>query len=207
MSRTAPQTNTPGPRPRMRAALTIAGTLLTLTATGCTTQAPPPDAKPTTDTQATSSTTPSPATSSADPLAAEKAAALTSYDNFLREQARAYEIVNVEATSVNKYVSGNALKQVHMDVQSLKGAGNHAEGAPKNDSKVTKISMGGKLPTATITSCLDVTPVKIIDKQGKTVPHAGSLSKYIAVTTLEKWPNGWMVLDEGPEGRACTPRA
>ncbi|MFI5808721.1 hypothetical protein [Streptomyces sp. NPDC051561] len=187
----------------------MAGVAVALTVTGCSTGSGKPEAKPaaTASSRPTPPKTPAAPPTSADPLAAEKTAVLTSYGNFLREQARAYEIVDWKATDVRQYVSGRALKQVHNDVQSLKNAGNHAQGAPKNDSKVTKITMSGRIPTATITSCMDVSGWKTLDKSGKALPPVpGALDRFVMVSSLEKWPNGWMTIAEKPEG-ACAPGA
>ncbi|MFF0746638.1 hypothetical protein ACFYVL_40245 [Streptomyces sp. NPDC004111] len=185
------------------------GVAVALAVTGCSAGPDKPEAKPaaTASTKPTTPATPTAPPTSADPLAAEKVAVLKSYGTFLREQARAYEIVDWKATDVRQYVSGKALQQVHNDVQSLKSAGNHAQGAPKNDSKVTKITMGGPIPTATITSCMDVSGWKTVDKSGKPLPPVpGALDRFVMVSTLEKWPNGWMTIAEKPEG-ACAPRA
>ncbi|MEU8893699.1 hypothetical protein [Streptomyces sp. NPDC048442] len=203
-------THTVALRTRNRTALCATGVALALALTGCASTSHTPDAKPT----AAGSTEPSPpaapsaAPSSADPLAAEKAHVVTTYGKYLTELARSYEGVDYKATDLRKYASGNALKQVHHDVQSLKGAGNHMTGAPTSSSKVSKISMGGALPTATLTSCLDVSHWDTVDKAGKALPPIpGQLKRYVTVSTFEKWPTGWMVLSEKAEARACTPDA
>jgi hypothetical protein len=201
-------TNTVALRTRNRTALCATGIALALALTGCSSGQP--DAKPTTaaSTKASPPATPSAPPASADPLAAEKTAVATTYGKYLAELARAYEGVDYKATDVRKYVSGDALKQVHADVQSLKGAGNHMTGAPTSSSQVSKISMGGALPTATLTSCLDVSRWETVDKAGKALPPVpGQLKRYVTVSTFEKWPNGWMVLSEKAEARACTPDA
>ncbi|MFJ2745429.1 hypothetical protein ACIO3O_37870 [Streptomyces sp. NPDC087440] len=131
---------------------------------------------------------------------------MSTYDRYLAQMAQAYEQVDWKSTDVRKYVSGETLKQVHADVQSLKGAGNHMTGAPTSDSKVTKITMTGPVPTATLTTCLDVSKWDTVDASGKSLPPIkGQLKRYIVVSSLEKWPNGWMVLREKAEARTCVP--
>lgn len=188
------------------AALMATAAVMAATA-GCSSEKPSagPKPMPTSPVSAQPSATAAP--SNADPLAAEKEAALDSYQNFVAERTEAYKTVDYKSTSLDKYSSGKAIQQVYGGVQSLRSAGNHMQGTFKTSPEVTKITTSGQLPKATITSCVDVSKFLVIDKAGKTVPHAGQLNQYITVTSLEKWPNGWMIVNERPEGRTCTPRA
>ncbi|MFF4699916.1 hypothetical protein [Streptomyces chattanoogensis] len=146
------------------------------------------------------------ATKAADPQAQRKNEALAAYKAFWAEQARAYGKADLKGTRLEKLASGEALTRAMTDVATMKQAGTVTKGAPAHDAKVTSIRMRGKLPTATISDCLDISRWKTVKaRSGKVVPFPKNQPlRYITSAYAEKWSGGWMILKIAPQGnRPC----
>ncbi|WP_174855774.1 hypothetical protein [Streptomyces rishiriensis] len=70
---------------------------------------------------------------------------------------------------------------------------------------VTKTELDSPTPRVTLSSCLDVSqwqPV-IADTRKPVKLPTNRLTKYQVLTTLEKWPQGWRVVRDEPQGKKC----
>ncbi|MEU3606234.1 hypothetical protein AB0E83_12375 [Streptomyces sp. NPDC035033] len=194
-------------QPRARAAAVLGGGLaLVLALTGCTADT---DAKARTlPTPAPPVTvTPAPATTSADPQAAEKAAALKVFASMWAERAKTYAKADLKGTALEKYATTNALGQIRLDLARMKKAGTVVRSAPRQTAAtVTTLDLAAEIPTATLTSCVDMTTYEAYSTTRKEVIPLPSAQprRYVATATVEKWDAGWIVTTYTPEGaRTC----
>ncbi len=74
-----------------------------------------------------------------------------------------------------------------------------------SQSAVTGTDLDSKTPKVMLSSCLDVSqwqPVVADTRKPVELP-ANRLTKYLIATTLEKWPQGWRVVRDEPQGKKC----
>ncbi|MEU9062427.1 hypothetical protein AB0D13_27060 [Streptomyces sp. NPDC048430] len=150
---------------------------------------------------------PSQAKSSADPTEKAKAEVLDIYAKYWRQMERSYGQASTSGTDIKQYAAGVALVQVQQGTADMKSDGQLLTGSVKVGSPtVTQIDIDGKAPSATISSCLDVSHWDIVDaKTKKQLPLPSErLTQYVNVSTLERWPDGWKVIEDDPqEGKPC----
>ncbi|MGP3950852.1 hypothetical protein [Streptomyces sp. 7N604] len=142
----------------------------------------------------------------ADPLAPDKAEALTVYWHFRQEQTRAYAQAAIQGTQLTHYTTGAALARAEADVKTLRKAGIVTRGKPISNPRVTAMDMNRRFPMATIQDCLDVSRwVRINGTTGKELLPSQQLflTRYVTVTTAEKWGDRWMILNVAVRARAC----
>ncbi|MEW1639811.1 hypothetical protein AB0469_37840 [Streptomyces sp. NPDC093801] len=141
----------------------------------------------------------------ADPEAADKAEVQAAYTRYWDVLATAYAKSDPQGTELNKVTTGNALVQTEQELASLRKGGYVVTGQPKHSNTVVSFKPDTKLKTAVITDCMDVSQWKPVSKDsGKPADLPTTrLQRYITTVTAEKWPSGWMVLEEKPEGQAC----
>jgi len=144
--------------------------------------------------------------SPADPQAAEKKAVLAVYGSYWQEQVSAYRTGSVQGTSLKKFAVGDALARVESDLASMRSKGVTSDGSPRHDVRVTTLTTSTKVPRATLSDCLDISPWKwTYRKTGKAVPSPKTqLTRYRTVVKAEKWGNQWMILSATPQARECT---
>ncbi|MGW9026884.1 secreted protein/lipoprotein [Streptomyces sp. NPDC055722] len=111
-----------------------------------------------------------------------------------------------KGSNLGKYAASAALKTAEVDSRHTHDRGNVIVGDVKvTNPSVIGIQTAGQTPYATISSCLDVTdwqtlnaatkrPVKLPDNR---------LTKYLINSTVEKWPEGWRVTRDEPQGKSC----
>ncbi|MFD5422229.1 hypothetical protein ACFWJT_29975 [Streptomyces sp. NPDC127069] len=190
---------------RLLAAAAAAATVAALTA-GCTSgskndknAATGPSVSPSATTAAASPSTP------VDPEAADKAEVQAAYTHYWDVLASAYAKSDPQGTDLSKVTTGNALVQTEQELASLRTSGYIVVGQPKHSKTAVTFKPDTKLKTAVITDCMDVSQWKPVNKDsGKPADLPTTrLQRYITTVTAEKWPSGWMVLEEKPEGQAC----
>ncbi|OQR61994.1 secreted protein/lipoprotein [Streptomyces maremycinicus] len=74
-----------------------------------------------------------------------------------------------------------------------------------SQSTVTETDLDRQVPNVTLSSCLDVSqwqPVVADTRKPVDLP-ANRLTKYLIASTLEKWPQGWRVVRDEPQGKKC----
>ncbi|MEJ8632318.1 secreted protein/lipoprotein [Streptomyces sp. MS2.AVA.5] len=111
-----------------------------------------------------------------------------------------------QGTDLRKYAAGTALfvaedaaKKRHAKGQMM--AGNVVVDIPT----VTKIDINRKVPSATLSSCLDITKWNVVERaSNKPVPLPSErLTRYVITSTVEKWPDGWKVIKDDPQVKPC----
>ncbi|GHG23701.1 hypothetical protein ACFFSH_39205 [Streptomyces filamentosus] len=188
--------------PRACAAVRGGGLAFALTLTGCTADT---GAKATaTPTEAPAVTvTPAPATTPADPQAAEKAAALKVFASMWAERAKVYAKADLKGTSLEKFATAGALGKIRFDLARMREAGTVVRSAPRQTAAtVTSLDLAVEIPTAMLTSCVDMTTCEAYSTMRKEViplPIEQPM-RYAAATVLEKWPTGWIVTIYTPTG-------
>lgn len=189
---------------RIIAASTTAAALTALL-TGCTQEAKDTDAAPPKpSTPASAATTASPSTS-VDPLAADKAEVQEAYGRYWSVIAAAYAQADSKATDLKKVATGSAYARIESGLANLRNAGQITIGSPLYSGTSITFQEGAKLKTAVITGCTDVSKWKPVDKKtGEeiTLPPERRV-RYITTLTAEKWPTGWMILEEKIQDQAC----
>ena len=154
-----------------------------------------------------SSASQTPTTSaSMEPTEAAKAEVIKQYRAYWKEMERVYATASVEGTDIKKYAASTALSRPVSDSKRMKRSGRLFTGTVAVNSPEVTVHLNRKIPNATITSCLDVSQWKVIDKDTKdSLPLPSTrLTKYITIATLERWDDGWKVIRDEPQtGRAC----
>lgn len=147
--------------------------------------------------------TPSP---SADPAEAAQQEAIALYRTYWDEMERVYATASVEGTDIKKYAALTALSRPQNDVERMQKDGSLITGSVTVNSPTAKVNLNRKIPNATVTSCLDVSQWRVIDRDTKEPLPLPSerLTKYITIATLERWADGWKVIEDKPQtGRPC----
>ncbi|MFF6903722.1 hypothetical protein [Streptomyces hydrogenans] len=192
-------------------AVTLAGSfLLTACGTDETPEAKPPaPSSPTTTAPASaspSSTTEAPTTPTPDPTEQTKTELIGLYRSYWAEMEKAYELGSTKETKLPTYAAALALAKTEKSVTRQSAAGRVLVGevAVKNTT-VTKLDLTRKVPSATLSTCLDISKWVLLDKATKkevALPQE-RLTRYVVVTTLEKWAQGWRVVVDAPQETAC----
>ncbi|MFJ8273878.1 hypothetical protein ACIQ8G_26950 [Streptomyces sp. NPDC094154] len=176
-------------------ALLLAGSLLALA--GCSDSGSDTSSKP----SPTPTTVPPSPSSTVDAADAEVIAA---YTNSWAAQTEAYSKASSADTDLKKNTTLRALFDIEHDLEVMHKAGQVTTGKPVISPKVVKVT-GGKIPTATVTDCIDTTHWILTDKASKKpVPLPTTrLIKYVSTATLEKWGKTWMVTKLTAQEQAC----
>ncbi|MFF2403520.1 hypothetical protein [Streptomyces goshikiensis] len=190
---------------RIIAASTTAA-VLTAVLTGCTQDAKdtgdgaPP--KPSAPASAAATASPS---ASVDPLAADKAEVQAAYDRYWQVLVAAYAKSDSKGTDLKKVSTADAYVQTENGLAGLRDAGQVIVGSPQHSKTSITFKEGNKLKTAVITDCIDISHWKPVDKKtGKEISLPPErLLRYITTLTAEKWPDGWMILEENFQDQTC----
>ncbi|CAM5500576.1 MULTISPECIES: hypothetical protein [Streptomyces] len=159
------------------------------------------------DSDTSSRPSPTPTTLSPSPSStadANEAAILASYNSSWDAQTKAYSKASLAGTDLKKSTTLRALFDIEHDLEVMRKAGQVTTGKPVINPKVVKVTIG-KIPTATVTDCIDTTHWILIDKASKKpVPLPSTrLIKYVSTATLEKWGKTWMVTELTAQEQAC----
>lgn len=109
---------------------------------------------------------PASASTSPTPSAADKAKTqvLAAYQGFWNTQVQAYTQGSFDGVQVEKYTRGNADYLLRTGLQYYVDQGLVMRGRPSLTPSVSALNLAGKLPTATITDCVDTTNYFPVDK-------------------------------------------
>ncbi|MEW2078101.1 MULTISPECIES: hypothetical protein [unclassified Streptomyces] len=161
------------------------------------------------DGEAAVETSPTPSASSSassDPKEAVKREAIAAYQGYWQEMEKLYADESGAGANLKKYAASAALKNATADAKRTHDRGLINIGDVRViDPAVTKYDAKGKIPNATISGCLDISQWQTVDvdtKKPVTLP-SNRLTKYLIVSTLEKWPEGWRVIRDKPQGKPC----
>ncbi|MFF3249120.1 secreted protein/lipoprotein [Streptomyces sp. NPDC002870] len=111
-----------------------------------------------------------------------------------------------KGAALKQYAASAALINAEADAKSmhrrnLVTTGEVTVGRPT----VTKLDINRKIPNATLSSCLDVSRWQVINsatKKPAALPPE-RLTKYVIVSTVERWPEGWRVIRDEPQEQKC----
>ncbi|GAA5079156.1 hypothetical protein GCM10023336_71290 [Streptomyces similanensis] len=144
----------------------------------------------------------SPSASAGASPASENAAVLSasSWD----AQTAAYSKASSAGTSLKSTTTLRALFDIEHDLAVMRKAGEVTTGKPVIHPRVVKVT-NVKIPTATITDCVDTTHWTLIDKTSKKKVQlpASRFVRYVSTATLEKWGTKWMVTKLTAQEQAC----
>ena len=145
-------------------------------------------------------------TASADPTETAKKEAVAQYGAYWQEMEKLYADPTGKSAQLDQYAASAALKNAETDAKRTHDRGLINTGDVKlTDQAVTKTDTSGKIPNVTVSSCLDISKWQTVDAKTKkpvTLP-TNRLTKYLIVSTVEKYPEGWRVTRDEPQGKSC----
>ncbi|MFF3326958.1 hypothetical protein [Streptomyces sp. NPDC002889] len=151
------------------------------------------------------SPTPS-ATKSADPTETAKNEAIGAYRNYWQQMEKTFASGTSEGTDLKKYAAATALIVAEDAAKNRHAKGQMMTGSVTVENPtVTKIDIDRKVPSTTLSSCLDITRWNVVERaDNKPVPLPSQrLTRYVIVSTVEKWPDGWKVIKDEPQAKPC----
>ena len=173
-------------------------------AAGCTTNEPTSSKPP-----ATVSATPTPATASPPPENAEETAKKQAIDTYLshwKEVEKRYADKTGKAGDLKQYAASAALSQVETDSENMRKKNVLILGTVSVDNPTAvSVDIDRKVPNVVISSCMDISRWRVVDAQTQkpvSLPKE-RLLRYVIKATVEKWPEGWRVIRDEPQGKKC----
>ncbi|WP_246886505.1 hypothetical protein [Streptomyces sp. GESEQ-4] len=146
------------------------------------------------------------ASASADPEETAKKEAIAAYEAYWQEMEKLYADRTGKSAHLDQYAASAALKNAEADAKRAHDRGRVYTGSVAvTDQRVTKVDATGKIPNATVSSCLDISKWQTVDaatKKPVSLPE-NRLTKYRIVSTVEKYPEGWRVTRDEPQGKSC----
>ncbi|CAL9671205.1 hypothetical protein SUDANB15_07410 (plasmid) [Streptomyces sp. enrichment culture] len=141
-----------------------------------------------------------------DPAETAKKEAIATYQGYWQEMEKLYADLSGAGANLKQYAALAALKNATADAKRAHDHGRVYVGSVSViNPAVTEYDATGKIPNATVSSCLDISwwqPVDADTKKPVTLP-TNRLTKYLIVSTLEKWPEGWRVIRDEPQDKPC----
>jgi hypothetical protein len=145
-------------------------------------------------------------TKPADPAETAKKDAIAAYQAYWQEMEKLYADSTGKKANLKQYAASSALTSAEADAKStharkLIHVGEVSVGNPT----VTKLDIERKVPNATLSSCLDISRWEVINTETKKPAALPSerLTKFVVVSTVERWPDGWKVIRDEPTDKAC----
>ncbi|MEV0449794.1 hypothetical protein [Streptomyces sp. NPDC050600] len=173
-------------------------------ATGCTTNEPTSSKPP-----AAVSVAPSPTTASPLPENPEEAAkkqAIATYLSHWKEVEKRYADKTGKAGDLKKYAASAALSQVETDTENMRKKNVLILGKVTLDNPTAvSADINRKVPNVVISSCMDISRWRVVDadtQKPASLPKE-RLLRYVIKATVEKWPEGWRVIRDEPQGKKC----
>ncbi|MEU0031759.1 hypothetical protein [Streptomyces sp. NPDC006335] len=142
----------------------------------------------------------------ADPKVTAKTEAIAAYGAYWQEMEKLYADPTGKSAHLDQYAASAALKNAEADAKRAHDRGRIYTGSVAlTEQTVTKVDASGRIPNATVSSCLDISKWRRVDAKTKkpvSLP-ANRLTKYLIVSTVEKYPGGWRVTRDEPQGKSC----
>lgn len=145
-------------------------------------------------------------TASADPKETAKKEAIAAYRAYWQEMEKLYADPTGKSAQLDQYAASAALKNAQNDAKRAHDGGNIIVGEVTiTDSTVTKTDATAKIPNVTLSNCLDISKWETVDAKTKKPADLpdNRLLKYLLVSTVEKYPEGWRVTRDEPQGKSC----
>ncbi|MFF5505843.1 hypothetical protein [Streptomyces roseolus] len=177
-------------------------------AVGCTSNEPASPKPPATTPAVTTTTAPEPTQSQppADPVEAAKKEAIATYLSHWEEVRKRYGDKTNKAGDLEKYAASAALSQVKYDTENMRKQNTVALGAVTvGNPTAISADIDRKIPHVVISSCLDISQWQVLNADTKkpvSLPKE-RLLRYVMKATVEKWPEGWRVIRDEPQGKKC----
>ncbi len=133
-------------------------------------------------------------------------AAIAAYAAYWQEMEKLYADRTGKSAHLDRYAASAALKNAEADAKRAHDRGRIYTGSVAlTDQTVTKVDAAGKIPNATVSSCLDISNWQTVDAETKKpVPlPENRLTRFLIVSTIEKYPKGWRVISDEPQGKSC----
>ncbi|ROQ65221.1 hypothetical protein EDD95_8076 [Streptomyces sp. CEV 2-1] len=135
-----------------------------------------------------------------------KSEAVATYEQYWEEMERLYADSHNNGTGLKQFAAGAALAGAKADSKAMHDKGNLITGTVAvGTPTVTKVDIDRRIPNVMISSCLDITNWKVVEsgtKKALPLPK-DRLTKYVVVSTVERWPEGWRVIKDEPQGTKC----
>jgi hypothetical protein len=178
-----------------------AGACVALLLSGCSSSSEPPPEHSTDP----ASTPPPVASTPADPHAGVKAEVEAAYRGYWNEKKASYAKADVKGTELERYAVGEARTAAEREISALARRGFVATGTPHTQPSALQVSTTGKVWSATLRDCVDVSGWKLIEeKTNRPVQLPPERrTRYISTVTLERWEGRWVVLKATQEDRSC----
>ncbi|MEY9988080.1 hypothetical protein ABIE67_000112 [Streptomyces sp. V4I8] len=145
-------------------------------------------------------------TASADPRETAKKEAIAAYDAYWQAMEKLYADPSGKSGRLSQYAASAALANAQNDAKLAHGRGNVLVGdVAITEPTVTKADTNGKIPNVILSSCLDISKWETVDAKTKKpvdLPD-NRLLKYLIVSAVEKYPEGWRVTRDEPQGKSC----
>lgn len=142
----------------------------------------------------------------ADPKETAKKEAIAAYEAYWQAMEKLYAEPTGKSVRLDHYAASAALKNAEADVKRTHDRGHIVTGSVTlADENVTKVDASGRIPYATVSSCLDISKWQKVDAKTKepvSLPD-NRLTKYVILSTVEKYPEGWRVTSDEPQGKSC----
>ncbi|NEC35495.1 secreted protein/lipoprotein [Streptomyces rubrogriseus] len=111
-----------------------------------------------------------------------------------------------ENAHLDRYAASEALKGAETDAKSTHDRGLVITGKVSlSGANVTKVDVSGQVPNATVSACLDISrwvTASAKSRESVSLPET-RLTSYEIVSVVEKYPEGWRVTRDEPQGKAC----
>ncbi|MDH2392213.1 hypothetical protein QCN29_26205 [Streptomyces sp. HNM0663] len=142
----------------------------------------------------------------ADPTETAKKDAIASYQAYWREMEKLYADRSRKSANLKQYAAAAALTAAESDAKRAHDRNRiHIGEVVVENPTVTKADINREIPNVTLASCLDISRWQVVDattKKPVTLP-SNRLTKYVIVTTVERWPEGWRVIRDEPQDKSC----
>ncbi|MEU3735389.1 secreted protein/lipoprotein [Streptomyces sp. NPDC033538] len=131
---------------------------------------------------------------------------MSAYRAYWQEMEKLYADPTGQSARLDQYAASAALKNAEADAKRAHDRGRIYTGnVVLTNQTVTKADSTGKVPNATVRSCLDISNWLTVEANTKKpVPlPSDRLTKYLISSTVEKYPEGWRVTSDEPQGKPC----
>ncbi|MFC9595865.1 hypothetical protein ACFTUC_39470 [Streptomyces sp. NPDC056944] len=165
--------------------------------------------KPPATAPAATTTAPEPSASELppDPAESAKKEAIATYLSHWQQVEKRYADKTDKAGELKKYAAVDALLKVENDAADMHRRNLVILGdvTVLNPTAVST-DINRKIPKVVISSCLDIsrwTVTRVKTGEPATSLPKDRMLKYIIKATVEKWPQGWVVIRDEPQGKKC----
>ncbi|MFD9053688.1 secreted protein/lipoprotein [Streptomyces zaomyceticus] len=132
--------------------------------------------------------------------------AIATYLSHWREVEKRYADKSGEAGDLKRYAGAAALAQVETGAKDMRKKNAVVLGTVTvNNPTATSADIDRKVPNIILSSCLDISKWTVTDlaTQKPVAMPKDRLVRYVIKATVERWPEGWRVIRDEPQGKVC----